>query len=57
MRSTQFTRVKIDSVLSPANYASDCAIVTTCTAYIVVKSTFAGRPTLRSFYNALDLYF
>jgi hypothetical protein len=49
-------RAKIDSVLSPVNYASGCAAETTCMAYIVVKSTFAGTPTLRSFYNALDLY-
>lgn len=42
----------IDSVLFLANYASGCAAENTCTAYIVVKTTFAGMVTLQSFYLA-----
>ena len=57
MRSTQFMRANRDSVLSLANYASDCAAETTRTAYIMVKIIFAGMPTLRSLCDTPDLHF
>lgn len=57
MRSTQFMRANKDSVLSLANYASDCAAETTCTAYIMMKIIFAGMPTLRSLCDTPDLHF
>jgi len=45
MRSTLFTRVNIDSALSPANYASGCATEITYTVYLAARIIFAAKNT------------
>jgi hypothetical protein len=42
---TRFTRASIGSALYLANCASDCAAVTTYTAYHLARITFAGTLT------------
>ena len=55
LRNTQFMRVNIDSALSPANYASDCATETTCTACLMERVTSAGTLTSSSSLQSYSL--
>ena len=48
-------RVNINSALALANYASDCATETTCTACPMERVTFAGTLTASSFLQSYSL--